>query len=67
MGAGYFSRKFALTALCLGAVFVLFGMGMDVSKLEIIIPAILAFYQAGNIAQDFVVGKQQQQNQDKNE
>lgn len=66
MGAGYFSRKFTLTALSLGAVFVLFAFGKDVRELEVIIPAILAFYHASNISQDIVVSRQrpgEQENQ----
>lgn len=61
---GYLGRKFVLTALCLGAVFLLFAFGKDVSKLEIVIPAILAFYHAGNVTQDFVFRKRSEQLQE---
>jgi hypothetical protein len=61
MGAGYLSRKFILTALSLGAVFTLFAFGKDVHQLEIIIPAILAFYHAGNVSQDMVIQRQKMQ------
>lgn len=46
------SSKFVLTAGSLIATFVLLGLGRDVKSLEIIIPAILAFYISGNVAGD---------------
>ncbi len=46
------SSKFIITAGSLLAVFGLFAGGHDVRALEIIVPAILAFYNAGNVFQD---------------
>ena len=44
--------KFLLTVGCLLAVFALFILGRDVSKLEIIVPSILGFYGMNNVIQD---------------
>lgn len=50
----YFSRKFILTAGSLLAVFILSFCNRDVAKLELIVPAILAFYFGSNVGQDWV-------------
>jgi len=46
------SSKFVLTAGSLIATFALVAIGRDVRQLELIVPAILAFYNAANIAGD---------------
>jgi high-affinity K+ transport system ATPase subunit B len=45
---GFLGKRFLLTAGSLLAVFLLFLFDKDVSKLEIIIPAILAFYHGAD-------------------
>lgn len=50
----YFSRKFILTAGSLLAVFLLSFCNRDVAKLEVLVPAILAFYFGSNVGQDWV-------------
>lgn len=54
----YTSRKFTITAGSLLAVFALVYLGKDVRSLEIIVPAILAFYHGGNVMQRWVESKQ---------
>lgn len=51
----YLGQKFILTASSLLAVFVLMYLGRDVRQLEIIVPAILAFYYGANVAQKHVL------------
>ncbi len=46
------SSKFVLTAGSLIATFALLGLGSDVRQLEIIVPAILLFYNSANVAND---------------
>lgn len=46
------SSKFILTLACLAGVFLLAARGIDVRQLEIILPAILCFYNGANVAQD---------------
>lgn len=51
----YLGQKFILTAGSLSAVFVLMYIGRDVRQLEIIVPAILAFYYGANVMQKHVL------------
>lgn len=51
----FLGQKFILTASSLLAVFVLLFCNRDVSKLEIIIPAILLFYNSANVMQKHVL------------
>jgi hypothetical protein len=46
--------KFIITAGMLIGVFMLKWKGVDVSDLSLVLPGILAFYSASNVAQDFV-------------
>lgn len=55
------STKFILTAASLAAVFFLLYMDKDVSKLEILVPAILLFYNGPNVIQDTVNKKTDKQ------
>lgn len=48
------STKLLLTAGSLFAVFYLLYLDKDVSKLEILVPAILLFYNGSNVAQDIM-------------
>ena len=54
------STKLLLTAGSLFAVFYLLYVDKDVSKLEILVPAILLFYNGSNVAQD-VMNKRTEQ------
>lgn len=56
------STKFLLTAGSLTAVFALAYHGTDVSKLEVIVPAILIFYNGPNVMQDWVNRKKEKSN-----
>jgi hypothetical protein len=53
--AKLFGQKFLLTASSLLAVFLLMYLDKPVDKLEIIIPAILLFYNTANVAQKHVL------------
>jgi hypothetical protein len=54
----YLGQKFVLTAGSLSAVFTLAFIGKDVRQLEIIVPAVLAFYYGANVAQKQVLKNQ---------
>lgn len=51
----FLGQKFLLTAGSLLAVFLLLFCNRDVSKLEIIVPAILLFYNGANVMQKHVL------------
>jgi hypothetical protein len=51
----FLGQKFILTAGSLSAVFALMYIGRDVRQLEIIVPAILAFYYGANVMQKHVL------------
>lgn len=57
----YLGQKFVLTAGSLSAVFTLAFTGKDVRQLEIIVPAVLAFYYGANVAQKQVLKTQGEQ------
>ena len=50
----FLSTKFLLTLASLAGVFVLKVMGKSVDDLEVVLPAILAFYMGGNVMQSAV-------------
>lgn len=56
------STKTLLTLGSLVAVFVLVGIGRDVRQLEVIVPAILLFYNTANVAQDVLNKKNKPEN-----
>ena len=56
------STKTLLTLGSLVAVFVLVGIGRDVRQLEVIVPAILLFYNTANVAQDVLNKKNKIEN-----
>lgn len=56
------STKTLLTLGSLVAVFVLVGIGRDVRQLEVIVPAILLFYNTANVAQDVLNKKNKLEN-----
>lgn len=64
------STKTLLTMGSLIAVFVLMGIGRDVRQLEVIVPAILLFYNASNVYQDVqntkTIAKADKENSDGN-
>lgn len=51
----FLGQKFILTAGSLLAVFVLLYVDKPVDKLEILVPAILLFYNGANVAQKHVM------------
>ena len=56
------STKTLLTLGSLVAVFILAAMGRDVRQLEVIVPAILLFYNTANVAQDVLNKKNKIEN-----
>lgn len=50
----FHSTKFQLTVAMLAGVFLLKWRGIDVEDLSLVLPLILGFYTATNVAQDFV-------------
>ena len=56
------STKTLLTLGSLAAVFILAAMGRDVRQLEVIVPAILLFYNTANVAQDVLNKKNKIEN-----
>ncbi len=59
------STKFLLTAGSLAATFYLLYVDKDVSRLEILVPAILLFYNGTNAVQDVVNNRTRQLGQSK--
>lgn len=57
LGERISSTKAIFTGLSLIAIFVLLYFDKDVSKLEILVPAILGFYGAANVYQDVQLKK----------
>lgn len=53
------STKFLLTFGMLVGVFWLKGIGRDVSDLSLVLPLILGFYIGGNVMQDVLVKRKQ--------
>ena len=60
------STKTLITVGSLTAVFVLAGIGRDVKQLEVIIPAILLFYNAANVTQDVMNKKTEAKKESEN-
>lgn len=56
------STKTLLTLGSLVAVFILAAIGRDVRQLEVIVPAILLFYNTANVAQDVLNKKNKMEN-----
>lgn len=56
------STKTLLTLGSLVAVFILAAIGRDVRQLEVIVPAILLFYNTANVAQDVLNKKNKSEN-----
>ena len=56
------STKTLLTLGSLVAVFILAAIGRDVRQLEVIVPAILLFYNTANVAQDVLNKKNKTEN-----